>query len=165
MDLGLRGKVALVTGSYRGTGAGIAEVLAAEGASVWVHGFEAGQPEPVVDRLREMGGDVHAVVGDILGDEGADALAADVMARADHVDVLVNNYGVASEATGSARRLTTGSRSTTRTCSRASVSFMHSCPACDRGRGDESSSSAPSATRDRIPGCRIITLRKRRSST
>ncbi len=95
MDLGLRGKVALVTGSYRGTGAGIAEVLAAEGASVWVHGFEAGQPEPVVDRLREMGGDVHAVVGDILGDAGADALAADVMARADHVDVLVNNYGVA----------------------------------------------------------------------
>ncbi|MYI00670.1 MAG: beta-ketoacyl-ACP reductase, partial [Acidimicrobiia bacterium] len=32
MDLGLSGKVALVTGSYRGTGSGVARVLAAEGA-------------------------------------------------------------------------------------------------------------------------------------
>ena len=95
MDLGLEGKVALVTGSYRGTGAGIAEVLAAEGASVWVHGFEVGQPEPVVSRLCEQGGDAHAIVGDILVDEGADALAAEVIDRAGRVDVLVNNYGVA----------------------------------------------------------------------
>ena len=43
MDLGLDGKVALVTGSYRGTGAGIARMLAAEGATVLVHGFEPGQ--------------------------------------------------------------------------------------------------------------------------
>ena len=93
MDLGLSGKVVLVTGSYRGTGAGIAEVLAAEGASVWVHGFEPGQPDPVVDRLRGLGGDVHGIVGGILDDDGADALAAEVIERAGRVDVLVNNYG------------------------------------------------------------------------
>ena len=52
------GKVALVSGSYRGTGAGIAEVLASEGASVFVHGFEAGQPDTVVARIREHGNDV-----------------------------------------------------------------------------------------------------------
>ena len=45
MDLGLEGRRALVTGSYRGTGAGIAHALAAEGAHVLVHGFEDGQPD------------------------------------------------------------------------------------------------------------------------
>ena len=40
MDLGIERKVALVTGSYRGTGAGIAARLAHEGAHVIVHGFE-----------------------------------------------------------------------------------------------------------------------------
>ena len=95
MDLGLRGKVALVTGSYRGTGAGIARVLGEEGATVFVHGFEVGQPEPVVEELQASGIDAHAVIGDLLTDEGADALGASVLERADRVDVLVNNYGVA----------------------------------------------------------------------
>ena len=71
MDLGLAGRVALVTGSYRGTGAGIAEVLAREGASVLVHGFEVGQADPVVERLRGAGLEADAVVGDISGDSGA----------------------------------------------------------------------------------------------
>ena len=42
MDLGLAGRTALVTGSWRGTGAGIARALAAEGATVLVHGLEPG---------------------------------------------------------------------------------------------------------------------------
>ena len=40
MELGLAGRTVLVTGSWRGTGAGIARVLADEGATVLVHGFE-----------------------------------------------------------------------------------------------------------------------------
>ena len=44
----LDGRRALVTGSYRGTGAGIARALADEGAHVLVHGFEPGQPDAVV---------------------------------------------------------------------------------------------------------------------
>ena len=44
MDLELAGRTALVTGSYRGTGRGIAATLAAEGAHVIVHGFAPGQP-------------------------------------------------------------------------------------------------------------------------
>ena len=38
MDLQLHGKRALITGSYRGTGAGLARVMAREGAIVHVHG-------------------------------------------------------------------------------------------------------------------------------
>ena len=55
MDLGLDGKVALVTGSYRGTGTGIARVLAAEGATVLVHGLEPGQAEAAVEHDRRRG--------------------------------------------------------------------------------------------------------------
>jgi len=95
MELGLAGKVALVTGSYRGTGAGIAEALAAEGATVLVHGFEAGQAEPLAERLRSLGQDVRPVVGEFFDDESAEALAQEALATAGRVDVLVNNYGVA----------------------------------------------------------------------
>lgn len=95
MDLGLNGKVALVTGSYRGTGAGIAEELGREGATVFVHGFVPGQPEPVAEGLRASGLDAHVVVGDITNDEGAAAVGEAVLAEAGRVDVLVNNYGVA----------------------------------------------------------------------
>jgi NAD(P)-dependent dehydrogenase (short-subunit alcohol dehydrogenase family) len=89
MDLQLAGRSALVTGSYRGTGRGIANVLAAEGAHVIVHGFEAGQSEPAVAEIRAAGGSAEAITGDINTDMGV----ADLAACAASVDVLVNNYG------------------------------------------------------------------------
>lgn len=95
MDLGLEGKVALVTGSYRGTGSGIAAALAREGAAVLVHGFEPGQADPLVERLRADGLDVGSVVGDIATEAGADEVADQALEKAGRVDVLVNNYGVA----------------------------------------------------------------------
>jgi 3-oxoacyl-[acyl-carrier protein] reductase len=91
MDLGLNGKTVLVTASYRGTGRGIARVLAAEGAEVVVHGFELAPAELVAAELRAAGGSARAVAGDLLSDAGADALVADV----GPIDVLVANYGVA----------------------------------------------------------------------
>lgn len=89
MDLQLSGKTVLITGSYRGTGAGIAEVFAGEGATVLVHGFEPGQPDEVVASLISGGGKAEAVVADIASDAGAAALAD----AAANVDVLINNYG------------------------------------------------------------------------
>src|SRR5215510_7563718 len=91
MDLGLRGRVALVTASYRGTGRGIARVLAAEGATVLVHGFDLEPTEAVAVELRDRGLDARAVVGDLMTDAGVNEVAE----AAGHVDVLVANYGVA----------------------------------------------------------------------
>jgi NAD(P)-dependent dehydrogenase (short-subunit alcohol dehydrogenase family) len=95
MDLGLSGRVALVTGAYRGTGAGIARVLAVEGATVLVHGFEAGQAAPVVAEITAAGGAAHEVHGDLRTDTGADRITTQCIDAAGQVDILVNNYGLA----------------------------------------------------------------------
>lgn len=91
MDLALRTKRILVTGSSRGTGAGIARVLAREGAIVFVHGFELEAAEAVAAAIRADGGDARPVAGDIRMDAGA----REVAKAAGEIDVLVNNYGVA----------------------------------------------------------------------
>lgn len=91
MNLALQSKCALVSGSSRGTGAGIARVLAREGARVIVHGFELEASEAVAKSIRSDGFDARAVAGDIRTDEGARAVAE----AAGEVDILVNNYGVA----------------------------------------------------------------------
>lgn len=101
MDLGLDTKLALVTGGYRGTGSGIAAALAVEGARVLVHGFEPGQADAVVERIREAGGVADPVHGDLLSEAGADDVFDQVTAHG-HLDVLVNNYGVAEGGSWSA---------------------------------------------------------------
>ncbi|GGC02894.1 3-oxoacyl-ACP reductase [Novosphingobium endophyticum] len=88
MDLGLRGKRALVTGSSLGIGAGIAHMLAAEGCAVVVHGRDRDRAEAVG---REIGAAAVAI-GDLATDEGANAVAA----VAGTVDILVNNAGGAA---------------------------------------------------------------------
>jgi NADP-dependent 3-hydroxy acid dehydrogenase YdfG len=89
MDTGLSGKRALVTGSSAGLGEAIAKMLAAEGASVVVHGRDAERTAAVAAELRAAGGDAVAVIGDLATDAGADAVSD----AAGDVDVLVNNAG------------------------------------------------------------------------
>ncbi|MGE0625953.1 MAG: SDR family NAD(P)-dependent oxidoreductase [Pseudomonadales bacterium] len=89
MDLGLSGSTALVTGSHRGTGQIIAKALLDEGATVWVHGLEAGQAEAAVAAL---GGGV-PVTGDIRTESGTRSLIESLNGRVP--EILVNNYGAA----------------------------------------------------------------------
>ncbi len=90
MDLGLTDKVALVTGSYRGTGAGIARSLAAEGAVVLVHGLEAGQADEVVSDIATGGGRAHVVVGDIRTEDGTAAMVDAVRAAWLRVEAITS---------------------------------------------------------------------------
>jgi NAD(P)-dependent dehydrogenase (short-subunit alcohol dehydrogenase family) len=93
MDLGLVDKVALISGSYRGIGRGIAEALAREGARVAVHGFEPGQAERACEELQELGLSGIPVMGDLLTDDGVDQLTESLTTQLGGVDVLINNYG------------------------------------------------------------------------
>lgn len=98
MDLQLSGKTALVTGSSRGTGEGIAKVLAREGATVIVHGMKpaSGQDDAgrVASEINHAGGKAHAVTGDLTTDAGAEHTAKAALALGP-VDILINNYGTA----------------------------------------------------------------------
>ncbi|MCX5414516.1 SDR family NAD(P)-dependent oxidoreductase [Streptomyces sp. NBC_00059] len=93
MNLQLEGKRALVTGSSSGLGKEIAELLAAEGASVVVHGRDEGRAEAVAKGIREAGGSASVTIGDLGTDVGADEAVAAALA-AGPVDILVNNAGV-----------------------------------------------------------------------
>ena len=93
MDLKLAGRRALVTGSSSGIGRGIAMVLAREGASVVVHGRNAGRAERMAEAIRATGGTAHVAVGDLMTEDGAAAAVEAALKGAGGIDILVNNAG------------------------------------------------------------------------
>jgi NAD(P)-dependent dehydrogenase (short-subunit alcohol dehydrogenase family) len=99
MDLGIKGRTALVTGSHRGTGAEIARTLAREGVRVVVHGLVAGDGESVAAEIRDEGHWAQAMDADICTDDGADDLERQLTASKLSVDILVNNLGQAAGGT------------------------------------------------------------------
>jgi 3-oxoacyl-[acyl-carrier protein] reductase len=93
MDLELKGKSALVTGSSRGIGRAIALALAREGVRVCLSARGAQGLESVAAELRALGPEVATVAGDVATPEGAQA-AVDAAVRAfGSLDLLVNNVG------------------------------------------------------------------------
>jgi NAD(P)-dependent dehydrogenase (short-subunit alcohol dehydrogenase family) len=94
MDLGLKGRLAVVTGATKGIGHAVAGCLLDEGAAVFVHGSREATVEEAVGRL-EGRGEVHGVVGD-LTDPAAPAAIADRVAAVGRPDVLVNNAALYS---------------------------------------------------------------------
>lgn len=98
MNLQLLGRRALVTGSSSGIGAGIARVLAAEGAAVAVHGRDGPRTEAVAASLRDAGAHAVAVLGDLTDAAACERVAAEATAALGAVDILVNNAGGKSAA-------------------------------------------------------------------
>ncbi len=93
MDLHLAGKRALVTGSSSGIGEQIAKTLAAEGASVVVHGRREAEARRVAREIADAGGRAAVATGD-LGDDGQAAAVADgAVAAFGGIDILINNAG------------------------------------------------------------------------
>lgn len=92
--LGLKGKVALVTGSTKGIGRAIAERLAAAGAKVVVSGRSADDVAAVVASLHDRGFDALGKACDVRRIEDVRALMAHIDAETDGLDILINNAGV-----------------------------------------------------------------------
>jgi len=95
---GLAGRVAVVTGAARGIGRGIAEALAAEGASMVVADVDAEGAERVAEALAGAGVQALGVPVDVGVEVDARRLAETTLDAFGRVDVLVNNAGVASSS-------------------------------------------------------------------
>ncbi len=93
MDLGLTGKVALVTGSSRGIGRGIALGLAAEGCDVMLTGRDEAALRGVVAEVEKLGRKAKSETRDLRENDAPAALAEAVRKNFGRLDILVNNAG------------------------------------------------------------------------
>src|SRR5262249_7517349 len=93
MDLGLTGKVALVTGSSRGIGRGIALALAAEGCDVMLTGRDARALNDVAAAVAKLGRTAKYDRQDLREDKAPAALVAAAKRAFGRIDILVNNAG------------------------------------------------------------------------
>lgn len=99
MDLHLKERTALVTGSSAGIGAGIARSLSEEGCKVAITARRGDQMERVADEIAAVGFPRPLViVQDIMADDAADNLKKCVNDVLGHLDILVNNAGAALPA-------------------------------------------------------------------
>jgi NAD(P)-dependent dehydrogenase (short-subunit alcohol dehydrogenase family) len=91
MNLELKGKLALVTGSTAGIGRAIATTLAREGARVIINGRTKASVSDVVEKLRSItGGDILGFAGDL----SIAAVAEHVIRDYPDMQILVNNLGI-----------------------------------------------------------------------
>jgi 3-oxoacyl-[acyl-carrier protein] reductase len=90
----LQDKVAVVTGSGSGFGAGIAERFAAEGAAVVVNDVNDENGERVAKAIRDAGGQAAYVHADVSKDADTGAILAAALSQFGKVDIVVNNAGV-----------------------------------------------------------------------
>jgi NAD(P)-dependent dehydrogenase (short-subunit alcohol dehydrogenase family) len=96
MDLGLRGKVAIVTGGTDGLGFATARRLGAEGSIVAICGRDASRLKEAAERLRRDGAEVLDVQADVTRPGDLEALVASTVDRFGRLDILVNNAGTSA---------------------------------------------------------------------
>jgi len=93
MELGLKDKIALVTGSSRGIGRGIALALAAEGCDVMLTGRDAAALDEVAAAIRAQGRRAEIAVLDLRQADAPEKLVASVREKFGALDILLNNAG------------------------------------------------------------------------
>lgn len=94
MDLGLKGKIAIVTGAGQGVGEGIAATLAREGAKVVVNDFFQDRADKVAKDIFVAGGEAIALQADVTDFDSVTKMVKEVVDKFSRVDILVNNAGI-----------------------------------------------------------------------
>jgi NAD(P)-dependent dehydrogenase (short-subunit alcohol dehydrogenase family) len=90
----LQHKVALVTGAGHGIGAGIADALAQQGASIVVNDRDEDLAVSVAAQINESGGNAIAIPGDVSSVEDVDHLLRSALEAMSRLDILVNNAAI-----------------------------------------------------------------------
>ena len=98
MDLGLRNRVAIVTGSSRGLGKATAMALAQEGARVVLNARTESSLQAAAEEIRSAGGTVEPIAADVTTESGCADLVDGAIRAFGQVDILVNNAGGGSRA-------------------------------------------------------------------
>jgi 3-oxoacyl-[acyl-carrier protein] reductase len=94
MDLGIKGRRAIVTGGSSGIGLETARLFLEEGVRVVINGRDAAKLEQARDALaRRTGGEVHAVVADMTREADIARTVETAKEKLGGVDILVNNAG------------------------------------------------------------------------
>ena len=91
----LQNKIALVTGSGKGIGRAVAELLAQHGATVVVTARTASDLEQVATAIKQAGGQAVPVAGDITDGSFVERLFETIHQQFGRLDILVNNAGIA----------------------------------------------------------------------
>ncbi len=96
MQIDLKQRVALVTGSAKRVGSTIAIALAQQGVNILVHynRAEAAEVRATLQSIKSCGVAAHAVGADISTSAGVDVLFAELKARFNRLDIVVNNASV-----------------------------------------------------------------------
>lgn len=94
MDLGLNGKVALVTGAGRGIGRAIALTLAKEGANVVVNDLDEEEISSVTKEIESLGVKALGAKADVTNYDEVSGMVENAEKEFGWVDILVNNAGV-----------------------------------------------------------------------
>lgn len=92
----LQGKTAIVTGSARGIGEGVAVAFAREGANVVVNGLTAESCNETVQKITAAGGKAIGIGADVSKAADVEAMVAAAIKQFGGVDILVNNAGIES---------------------------------------------------------------------
>src|SRR5262245_48914972 len=96
--MGVRDRVAVVTGAGRGIGAGIAAALAEGGARVVVNDVDAERARTTAELLARSGAVAVAEAADVSHAEGAGRVVERALAEFGRLDILVNNAAITRDA-------------------------------------------------------------------
>lgn len=102
MDMGIRDRVALVTGAGRGIGLKICETLAGEGVRVVVNDLFADRAAEGAEKVRAAGGTAIGVAADVTRIEEVQEMVSRVLDQFGQIDILVNNAGIPAVTAGDA---------------------------------------------------------------